>query len=58
MGILAYRGIICSKKKSNQNTIVHTNDLYGNITNEDYFDERYDTKFTDTNQYYEGESEL
>ena len=31
--------------------------INGNLTNQDYFDERYDTKITDTNQYYDGEDE-
>ena len=53
--ILVQKGIIC--KKSNENIIVHKNDLYGNLTNQDYFDERYDTKITDENQYYEEEYE-
>ena len=50
--------IVCGKKKTDQNNIiVHKNDLYGNLTNQDYFDQRYDTKITDKNQYYEGEYE-
>ena len=55
--LMVQRGIICSKRKSNQNIIVHKNDLYGSITNEDYFDERYETKITDENQYYEEDYE-
>ena len=55
--LMVERRIICSKRKSNQNIIVHKNDLYGSITNEDYFDERYETKITDENQYYEEDYE-
>ena len=55
--LMVQRGIICSKRKSNQNIIVHKNDLYGSITNEDYFDDRYETKITDENQYYEEDYE-
>ena len=47
--------IICSKKPKDENVITHKNDLYGNLTNQDYFDERYDTNISDRNQYYEGE---
>ena len=55
--ILVKKRLICSEKKSIENVIVHKNDLYGNLTNEEYFDQRYDTKVTDTNQYYDGEDE-
>ena len=57
LAMLVQKGIICNKEKSNENIIVHKNDLYGNLTNQDYFDERYDTKITDENQYYEEEYE-
>ena len=33
--------------------IVHQNDLYGNISNQEEHEERYDTNIVDTNQYYE-----
>ena len=48
---------MCSEKPKNQNVITHKNDLYGNLTNQEYFDQRYDTNITDTNQYYDGEAE-
>ena len=57
MVILWRKGFICNDKTSNQNVITHKNDLYGNLTNQDYFDQRYDTNITDRNQYYEGEGE-
>ena len=40
-----------------QFTIVHQNELYGNLSNQDYFAERYDTNIVDRNQYYEEEYE-
>ena len=57
MVILWKRGFKCSEKPKNQNVITHKNDLYGNLTNEEYFDQRYDTNIIDTNQYYDGEGE-
>ena len=52
---LVKKDIICSKKQKSvdENTIVHQNDLYGNISNQDYFDERYDTNVVDKNENYE-----
>ena len=52
---LVKKGIICNKnqKSVNKNTIVHQNDLYGNISNQDYFDERYDTNVMDKNENYQ-----
>ena len=32
---------------------VHQNDLYGNLSNLEDWQERYDTKIVDTNTYYE-----
>ena len=55
--ILVKKRIICGEKPKNQNVITHKNDLYGNLTNEEYFDQRYDTNIIDTNQYYEGKGE-
>ena len=55
--ILGKKWYISRKTKANQKVIVHQNDLYGNLTNQEYFDQRYDTKVTDTNQYYDGEEE-
>ena len=52
--IFMKKGLIC---RENKNIISHKNDLYGNLTNEDYVDQRYDTNITDRNQYYEGEGE-
>ena len=57
LSILVKKGFICRETSPKQNVIVHQNDLYGNLTNQDYFDQRYDTKITDTNQYYDGEDE-
>ena len=55
---LKRRGMICFNKNSkNQEIIVHQNELYGNLSNDDYFAERYDTNIVDTNQYYEEEYE-
>ena len=54
---LVKKRLICKEKKANENVIVHQNDLYGNLTNQEYFDQRYDTNVTDTNQYYYGEDE-
>ena len=51
--ILVKKGLICREKPNNQPVITHKNDLYGNLTNEDYFNQRYDTNITDTNQYYD-----
>ena len=50
------KGLLC-KNSNNENVNTHKNDLYGNLTNQEYFDQRYDTNITDTNQYYEGEGE-
>ena len=50
------RGMMCFKKES-QEIIVHQNELYGNLSNQDYFSERYDTDIVDRNQYYEEEYE-
>ena len=36
-----------------EKAIVHQNDLYGNISNQEEHEERYDTNIVDTNQYYE-----
>ena len=48
------KGFLCAEKKnSNDEVIVHQNELYGNISNQDYFDERYDTNVTDRNEDYE-----
>ena len=33
--------------------IVHQNDLYGNLSNQEEWQERYDTNIIDTNTYYE-----
>ena len=44
-------------KKENQEIIVNQNELYGNLSNQDYFSERYDTDIVDRNQYYEEEYE-
>ena len=45
------------KRKNNEvkgeKAIVHQNDLYGNISNQEEHEERYDTNIVDTNQYYE-----
>ena len=55
---LKRRGIICiNKNQKNQEIIVHQNELYGNLSNQDYFAERYDTNIVDRNQYYEEEYE-
>ena len=55
IGCLVKKGIICSKKKNsvNENVIVHQNDLYGNLSNQDYFDERYDTNIVEMNENYQ-----
>ena len=50
---LKKKGIICAKEERNENTIVHQNDLYGNLSNQDYFDERYDTNVVDMNETYQ-----
>ena len=51
---LLKKGILCDKNKAaNENAIVHQNDLYGNISNQDYFDERYDTNIVDKNENYQ-----
>ena len=47
---------MCFKKKE-EAAIVHQNVLYGNLSNEDYHAERYDTKITDSNNYYDGLAE-
>ena len=47
--------LVCKKNDSKTEAIVHQNDLYGNVTNEDYFNERYVTNIVDTNQYYDDE---
>ena len=41
------------KEQKNEKAIVHRNDLYGNISNQEEHEERYDTNIVDTNQYYE-----
>lgn len=51
---LKRKGMMCFKIE-NQESIVHQNELYGNMSNEDYFAERYYTNIVDTNQYYEEE---
>ena len=53
--IFVKKGLIC--RENNENVISHKNDLYGNLTNEEYFDQRYETSITDTNQYYEGDGD-
>ena len=51
-------GMICfNSNQKKQEIIVHQNELYGNLSNDDYFAERYDTNIVDTNQYYEEEYE-
>ena len=50
------KGLLC-KNSNNENVITHKNDLYGNLTNQEYFDQRYDTNIKDTNQYYDEEGE-
>lgn len=47
---------MCFKKKE-EAAVVHQNVLYGNRSNEDYHAERYDTKITDSNNYYDGQAE-
>ena len=54
---LKRKGIICISKKQKDEVIVHQNELYGNLSNQDYFEERYDTNILDRNQYYEEEYE-
>ena len=55
---LKRKGFICGKRKDvREESIVHQNELYGNVTNQDYFDERYDTNIVDKNQYYDQEYE-
>ena len=54
---LKRRGIICSHKNTMEESIVHQNELYGNLSNEEYFAERYDTNIVDRNLYYEEEYE-
>ena len=44
-------------KTENQEIIVDQNPMYGNMSNEEYFAEGYDTNAVDTNQYYEEEYE-
>ena len=51
------RGMICNNKRQKDEVIVHQNELYGNLSNQDYFEERYDTNILDRNQYYEEEYE-
>ena len=41
------------KEVKSEKAIVHQNDLYGNISNQEEHEERYDTNIVDTNQYYE-----
>ena len=48
---LVKKGVICDKKE--EDAIVHQNELYGNLSNEDYFEERYDTNVVDTNENYQ-----
>ena len=45
------KGVICDKKE--EDAVVHQNELYGNLSNEDYFEERYDTNVVDTNENYQ-----
>ena len=52
---LKRKEVICKKDDSRAEAIVHQNDLYGNVTNEDYFNERYVTNIVHTNQYYDDE---
>ena len=55
---LKRRGLFCfNKNQKKEEIIVHQNELYGNLSNQDYFNERYDTNIVDTNQYYEEEYE-
>ena len=55
---LKRRRMLCfNKSPKNQEIIVHQNELYGNLSNDEYFAERYDTNIVDTNQYYEEEYE-
>ena len=55
---LKRRGISCFKtNQKKQEIIVHQNELYGNLSIQDYFTERYDTNIVDRNQYYEEEYE-
>ena len=42
-----------NKEVKVENPIVHQNDLYSNISNQEEHEERYDTKIVDTNQYYD-----
>ena len=52
------RGLVCfNKNQKKEEIIVHQNELYGNLSNQDYFNERYDTNIVDKNQYYEEEYE-
>ena len=46
---LKKKGVICKKNDSKTEALVHQNDLYGNVTYEDYFIERYVTNILDTN---------
>ena len=48
---LVKKGVICDKKE--EDAVVHQNELYGNLSNEDYFEERYDTNVVDTNENYQ-----
>ena len=47
---LVKKGVICDKKE--EDAVIHQNVLYGNLSNEDYFEERYDTNVVDTNENY------
>ena len=49
------KGAICTKDDAKNETMVHQNELYGNVSNEDYFNERYITNIVDANQYYDDE---
>ena len=49
------KGVIRKKDDAKKETIVHQNELYGNVSNEDYFNERYATNIVDKNQYYDDE---
>ena len=54
IGIIIF--VICKRKNNEvkgEKSIVHQNDLYGNISNQEEHEERYDTKIVDTNQYYD-----
>ena len=54
--MLRRKQMMCFKKQEEE-ALVHQNVLYGNLNNEEYHAERYDTRITDTNNYYDGEVE-